>query len=189
VLKNFEVNNLKKRQYGFVLILVCIILAATVVGVRLGSRHQVADSAKPVEGFPAPNFSLPDLNDKTVTLKRITAENKVTLINFWATWCAPCRAEIPEFIKLYRNYSTRGLKILAINLRDQPKAVKRFAQKAGMRFPVLTDTTGKIGDLYQIFSIPSTFVIDQKGTIRSVIKGSTTFNALDKKVRPLLKGK
>jgi DsbE subfamily thiol:disulfide oxidoreductase len=183
------VNNLKKRQYGFVLILVCIILTAAVVGVRVGSRHQVADSAKPVEGFPAPNFSLPDLNGKKVTLKTITAKNKVTVINFWASWCAPCRAEIPDFIKFYSTYSSQGLQVLAINLRDQPKVAKSFAQKVGMRFPVLTDTTGKIGDLYQIFSIPSTFIIDQKGTIRSVIKGSTTLKTLNEKVLPLLKGK
>lgn len=180
---------MKKRQYGFALILVCIILAAVVVGVRVGSRHQVADSAKPIEGFPAPNFTLPNLNGKPVELKKIIPVNKVTIVNFWATWCAPCKAEIPEFVKFYARNSQKKLAILAINLKDQPNTVKNFAAKAKMNFTVLTDTSGKVGDLYQIFSIPSTFIIDQKGTIRSVIKGSTNLRVLEEKVQPLLKGR
>lgn len=180
---------MKKRQFGFVLILVCIILAAVVVGVRMGSRHQVADSAKPIEGFPAPNFTLPDLNGKPVHLKKTTSLNKVTIVNFWATWCAPCKAEIPDFVTLYNRNSQKRLAILAVNLKDKPSVVKAFAAKAKMRFTVLTDTSGKVGDLYQIFSIPSTFIIDQKGTIRSVIKGSTNLRVLEQRVQPLLKGK
>ncbi len=180
---------MEKRQYGFALILVCIILAAVVVGVRVGSRHQVADSAKPIEGFPAPNFTLPDLNGKPVNLKKVTLANKVTIVNFWATWCAPCKAEIPDFVKFYTRNSQKRLAILAVDLKDQPSAVKNFATKAKMKFTVLTDTSGKVGELYQIFSIPSTFIIDQKGTIRSVIKGSTNLRVLDQRVQPLLKGK
>ena len=180
---------MKRHQYLFVIIIMCIVLTAAVVGMKLGVRHQVADSAKPVQGFPAPNFTLPDLNGKNVELKRITAKSPVTLVNFWATWCPPCRAEIPELVKFYRKYSAKGVTVLAINLKDQPGVAKNFAAKAGMKFTVLTDTTGKIGDLYQIFSIPSTFIIDQKGTIRAVIKGGTTLTTLDQKVQPLLKGK
>jgi peroxiredoxin len=180
---------MKKQQYGFALILVCIIIAAAVVGIRVGVRHQTADSAKPIEGFPAPNFSLPNLKAKNVTLKTVTATNKVTLVNFWATWCGPCRAEIPDFVKLYTRYSSQGLTILAVNVKEAPATVKPFVRKMGMRFPVLIDTSGKVSDLYQIFSIPGTFIIDRKGTIRSVIKGSTRFSVLEAKVRPLLKGK
>ena len=180
---------MNKRQYGFVLILVCIVLAASVVGVRIGLRHQAADSAKPIEGFPAPNFSLPDINAKKITLKDITARNKVTLVNFWATWCGPCRAEIPEIVNFYRTYSSQGVTVLAVNVKEQSQTVKNFARKAGMRFPVLVDPAGKVSDLYQIFSIPSTFIIDQKGTIRSVIKGATNLTTLKGKVQPLLKGR
>jgi DsbE subfamily thiol:disulfide oxidoreductase len=156
---------------------------------KIGVRHQVADTAKPIEGFPAPNFTLHNLSGKNVELKNVISKNKVTVVNFWATWCPPCKAEIPELIKLYQQNSAKGLTLLAINLRDQPQAAKTFAEKTGMKFPILTDTTGKIGELYQIFSIPSTFIIDQKGTIRSVIKGGTNLPTLDGKVQPLLKGK
>ncbi|HBE77002.1 MAG TPA: hypothetical protein DDW65_04360, partial [Firmicutes bacterium] len=164
-------------------------VAAAVVGIRVGVRHQTADSAKPIEGFPAPNFTLPDLRAKNISLKTVTAANKVTLINFWATWCGPCRAEIPDFVKLYGKYSSQGLTVLAVNVKEQPPTVKPFVQKMAMRFPVLIDSSGKVSDLYQIFSIPSTFVIDRKGTIRSIIKGSTRLSVLEAKVRPLLKGK
>lgn len=180
---------MKKRQYFFIAIIVSIFLIAAVAGLRMGIWHQTAQSAKPAEGFPAPNFTLPDLNGKKVVLKNVVARNKVTLVNFWATWCPPCRAEIPELVTFYRKYGTRGATILAVNLRDKPQAAKGFAAKAGMRFPVLTDTSGKIGDLYQIFSIPNTFIIDRRGTIRAVIKGGTTLKALEAKAVPLLKGR
>lgn len=180
---------MKKRQYWFVLIIVCIFSVAALVGIRVGVLHQAAESAKPIEGFPAPNFTLPDLNGKKIVLKNITSKNKITLINFWATWCPPCRAEIPELKKFYRKYSGKSVAILAVSVQEQPKAVKNFARKNGMKFPVLTDTTGKTGDLYQIFSMPNTFILDRKGTIQAVIKGSTNLITLDQKVQPLLKSR
>jgi cytochrome c biogenesis protein CcmG/thiol:disulfide interchange protein DsbE len=178
---------MKKRQYWFGLIIAGIFLAVALVGLRVGVWHQAAESAKPVEGYPAPNFTLPDLNGRKVVLKNIIARNKVTVINFWATWCPPCRAEIPELKRFYRKYSSRGMTVLAIDLQEKPGTVSAFARKNAMNFPVLTDTTGKIGNLYQVLSLPNTFILDQKGTIRAVIKGGTNLATLDQKVQPLLK--
>jgi len=179
---------MKKQYYWFGLIIAGVLLAIALVGVNhVGLRHQAAESAKPLAGFPAPKFSLADLSGHKLELKNITAKNKVTLLNFWATWCPPCRAEIPEFVKFYRKYAAQGVTILAVNQREQPATVKTFVKKAGIKFPVLTDSTGKVGELYQILSIPTTFVIDRQGTIRSVIKGSTNLVTLGRKVKPLLK--
>jgi peroxiredoxin len=181
---------MKKRRYWFGLIIVCIFLAAAFVGIRLGVwRHQTAESAKPIEGYPAPNFSLTDLTGKEVVLKRVIAGNKITVINFWATWCPPCRAEIPELKKFYRKYSGKGIEVLAISSQEQPGTVKSFAQKNGMNFTVLTDPTGKTGDLYQVISLPNTFILDRKGIIRAVIKGGTNLITLEQKVQPLLKSR
>lgn len=177
---------MKKRQFWFGLIIAGIFLTAALVGIRVGV-HQAAESAKPIVGYPAPNFTLPDLNGKKVVLKNVTSRNKITLINFWATWCPPCRAEIPELNKFYRKYSANGVTILAVSIQEQPKTVKSFAQKNGMKFPVLTDTKGKTGNLYQVFSMPNTFILDRKGTIRAIVKGSTNLAALEQKVQPLLK--
>jgi peroxiredoxin len=180
--------NMKRRQYWFGLIIVCIFLAAVFVGIRQGIwRYQAAESAKPMEGFSAPKFTLPDLNGNEVVLTQVTAKNKVTVINFWATWCPPCRAEIPDLKNLYQKYSQKGLTILAINMQEQPQTVKTFARGNGMTFPVLTDTSGKVGDLYQIVSLPNTFIVDQRGTIRTVIKGGTNLSTLEQKIQPLLK--
>jgi cytochrome c biogenesis protein CcmG, thiol:disulfide interchange protein DsbE len=180
---------MKKRQYLFVLIIAGIILVAVIAGVKIGVWRLATDSAKPIEGYLAPNFTLPDLNGKKVDLKSVIAGNQVTLVNFWATWCPPCRMEIPEFVKFFRKYSSQRVTVLAVNLRDQPKTVKSFADKAGMKFPVLTDTTGKVGDLYQVVSIPNTFIIDRKGAIRAVVRGAVNLATLEEKVQPLLKGK
>jgi cytochrome c biogenesis protein CcmG, thiol:disulfide interchange protein DsbE len=175
---------LRRRSNLVGLIVIAIILVTVIVSV--GTSYAVKNVG-PLEGYFAANFTLPDLNGKNIELKSVFSKNKVTLVNFWATWCPPCRGEIPDFIAFYRKYSTKKLAVLAINLRDNPQKVRSFAKKAGMNFSVLTDTSGKIGDLYQIYAIPTTFIIDQKGKIRDVIKGSTSREVLEANVLPLLK--
>lgn len=174
-----------KRRFATAFILIALILVLAVMGVRSG----YALTERPSEGYIAPNFRLADINGKTFELKKVVAGNKVTLVNFWATWCPPCRAEIPEFIKFYNRYSGKRVAVLAVNLQEDPKTVKKFATGAGMIFPVLTDTAGRVGNKYQIFAIPTTFIIDRKGKIRGVIKGSTSLDVLESKVKSLLKEK
>jgi cytochrome c biogenesis protein CcmG, thiol:disulfide interchange protein DsbE len=176
---------LQKRLFILGLIVSGIILTITITGV--GTSYAVKNVG-PLEGYFAANFTLPDVNGKKIELKSVFSKNKVTVVNFWATWCPPCRGEIPEFVAFYKKYPHKKLAILAINLREEPQKVKSFAKKAGMNFSVLTDTSGKIGDLYQIYAIPTTFIIDQKGKIRDVIKGSTSREVLEANVLPLLKG-
>jgi cytochrome c biogenesis protein CcmG/thiol:disulfide interchange protein DsbE len=115
---------------------------------------------------PAPAFELKDLNGQALTLSQF--KNKVVVLNFWATWCPPCRAEIPDFVETYNAYKDKGLVIIGVSL-DQvsPQELVSFVNKYDMTYPVAFGTE-KIMDDYQPGRyIPATIVIDKKGMIRS----------------------
>jgi DsbE subfamily thiol:disulfide oxidoreductase len=143
----------------------------------------------PEIGKLAPDFTLSDIHGKSFKLKDVTKQNKVTLINFWATWCPPCRGEIPELIQWYKKYASQKMALLAIDLQEDPGKVKTFAKEKGMNFTVLVDTNGEVGNQYWVSSIPTTFIVDSKGRIREKIVGGTTLEALEAIIQPLLKGK
>jgi len=107
------------------------------------------------------DFTLTDINGNVYTLSK--QKDKVVFLNFWATWCAPCKIEIPELIALYNRYKTEGLLVLGIAL-DKENAVKRFAQNNGISYPVLIGNE-KIAKDYRIQGIPATYIIDKKGKI------------------------
>lgn len=159
------------------------LLSLTVVG---GVSQVVTAKTAPVVGGIAPGFTLNDLNGKSVELNQVLKSKKVTLINFWATWCPPCRAEIPEFVKFYRKYSAKGVEILAVNLQENTADVKNFVKNNGMNFPVLTDGNGRVGQMYQVMAIPTTFFVDSNGKIFYKIEGSTSMATLEAKVRSVL---
>ncbi len=168
-------------------VLFILALVAVVAVVGYGFSHTLAAKTGPAVGNVAPEFTLPDLNGKNVSLQKVIAANKVTLVNFWATWCPPCRAEIPELETFYQAYAKQQVALLGVNLQQQPAEVRNFVSRNKMSFPVLTDTSGAVGNTYQIYAIPTTFIIDQAGKIRAKIEGSTDLNTLKNKVLPLLK--
>jgi len=113
----------------------------------------------------APDFTLQDISGKEVSLSDF--KGKVIILNFWATWCPPCRKEIPVFIELYKKYKDEGLVIIGISLdREGEKVLIPFVKKFGINYPVLIGTK-KVVDAYGgIRGIPTTFIIDKKGKIR-----------------------
>jgi peroxiredoxin len=144
--------------------------------------------ASPAIGSLAPDFRLGDLNGRTFHLQEAIAKNKVTLLNFWATWCPPCRKEIPELVGFYRDYAKQGVQILAVDLHENPQTVGTFAADQGMVFPVLIDPApGQVSDQYQILYIPTTFIIDHQGKIRDKIVGGTDRATLEGVVRNILR--
>jgi len=122
-------------------------------------------SCKSKELTIAPDFTLQDINGNEVTLSDF--KGKVVILNFWATWCPPCRKEIPVFIELYKKYKDEGLVIIGISLdREGKKVLIPFVKKFGINYPVLIGTQ-KVVDAYGgIRGIPTTFIIDKKGKIR-----------------------
>lgn len=108
------------------------------------------------------NFTLTDLDGHAWTLKDL--KGKVVMLNFWATWCPPCRKEMPDLEALYKQFEPQGLVILGIS-DDDPEKVREFVQKQGTTYPVLLDPGSKVNELLHIQGIPKTFVYDREGKI------------------------
>jgi peroxiredoxin len=126
-------------------------------------------------GDEAPNFVLKDLEGFQVSLDQF--RGKVVLLNFWATWCGPCRIEMPAMEQLYRSFSRKDFEILAVSTDPQGAAVtKPFQREMGFTFPVLHDADFRIGLRYGARSLPMTFLIDQQGVIRKRIFGARDWN-------------
>jgi peroxiredoxin len=115
----------------------------------------------------APDFTLQSINDSTYTLRKI--EGQVVLINFWATWCGPCRMEIPEFNELYNSYHEKGLEILGISVSDNKKQLKNFVKSFAVDYPLLyggaRDMNKIMKDYGGVYAVPSSFLIGKKGSI------------------------
>ena len=108
------------------------------------------------------NFTLNDLEGKTWSLKDL--QGKVVLVNFWATWCPPCRKEMPDLENLYQRFAAQGFVVLAISDEDAGK-VKPFIEGRGITYPILLDPGRKVTELFQVDGIPKSFVYDRQGTL------------------------
>lgn len=125
----------------------------------------------PRQGFLAPEFALSTLLGGTAALGDYRGQ--VVVVNLWATWCPPCRAEMPALQSAYEAYRDRGMVLLAVNTTDQDSrsAVESFVNEFGLTFPILLDVEGIVSRLYQLQALPSTFFIDRQGIIREVVIG------------------
>lgn len=127
-----------------------------------------ADPA-PLVGHLAPDFTLGDLSGAPVRLSGLRGQ--VVLVNIWATWCPPCRAEMPAIAAVYRQYAAQGFTVLAVNQREEPAAVAAYLQQQGLSFPALLDRDGAVSAAYRAGVLPTTFFIDRRGVIRAIYRG------------------
>ncbi len=116
------------------------------------------------------DFTLPDLKGEEVSLKDF--KGKVVFVFFFASWCPPCREEMPSMEKLYRKFKDKGLVILAVNLRERKERVEEFVRQNNLTFPVLLDSRGEVGQSYGIRAIPTTYILDRKGKVIGRVIGS-----------------
>ena len=122
------------------------------------------------EGTKYIDFELPDL--KGGSLKLNSFEGKVVFLNFFATWCGPCKAEMPSMQKLYEKLKPEGFEILAVDLQESPAVVEAFVKRYGLTFPVVLDRSGQIGTYYGARSIPTSYIIDRSGNVIAGAVGS-----------------
>jgi thiol-disulfide isomerase/thioredoxin len=134
---------------------------------------------------PAPNWELTDLNGKLVKFSDF--RGKVIILDFWATWCGPCRVEIPHFVELQKQYEDKGLAVIGVSLDEQgPETVKKFVKQIGVNYPIVIGNH-KIVEAYGgIDAIPTTFVIDRQGHIVSRHLGYDDKAVFEKEIQPLL---
>lgn len=141
---------------------------------------QAKTSAPALERMPG--FSLKDPTGRVISLGDF--RGKVLLVDFWATWCAPCKKEMPGYEDLYRRYRSRGLMVVGIALDSDPKAVARFAKKLRVTYPVVIN--GMDVSRYGILGIPTTILVDPDGFIRKKVVGFEHEEAIEKALKEIL---
>lgn len=147
-----------------------------------------APPPSPREGFSAPDFTLDLLGGGQVRLSEL--RGKVVMVNLWASWCPPCRAEMPAIEKVYQAYKDRGLVVLGVNttFQDSETDAAAFIREFDLTFPIPLDRDGAVSRRYQLRGLPSTFFVDRRGIIRSVVIGGPMSEALiQSKIEDLLK--
>ena len=132
----------------------------------------------------APDFARPDLDGREIRLS--AHRGKVVLLNFWATWCAPCLAEMPRFVAWQQKYSGRGLQIIGVSMDDDEAPVRTMSRKLKLNYPVVMGDE-KLGEMYGgVFGLPLTLLIDKDGRIRFQHDGSTDLDALERELQEML---
>lgn len=114
---------------------------------------------------PEDYFTLKDTEGKSVSFADTVHANKAVLLNFWASWCSPCREEIPDFIELQKNYSSKGFTIIGVNVGESQKKVSSAIQKLGINYPVLLDEEMAVAQNYRVVGIPTSYLINSKGKV------------------------
>lgn len=163
-------------------------MATLLMGLMVVAAWVARDRFRPVvAGEPAPGFTVEDLNAEPVSLRDYAG--KVLVLNIWATWCAPCRSEMPSMERLYQDIDDDDFEILAVSVDAAPgeadeagrpgaskKALMEFASEHGLTFPILHDPSQAIQDLYQTTGVPESFIIGRDGVIRRRLAGATTWD-------------
>lgn len=160
------ISNQKREITPFIVLVVGLAIASLIW--KSSQTGIPKEPPKPIEfsieGTPAPDFTLPDLNGINHTLSNY--KGKVVFLNIWATWCKPCKDEMPSMEKLHQKLKDRDFIMLAVSVdKDGKKVVEPFMKEYGLTFPALLDPEGVTSKLYKTTGVPETFIIDKKGVV------------------------
>lgn len=170
-------------------ILIGVVVIVVAFAISFLESHFRSGQLRPAsaELAVAPDFSLPELTGGP--LKLSTYRGKVVLLDFWATWCDPCREEIPHLVELQNKYRDQGLQIIGVSMDDGPEPVHDFYQQFKMNYPVVMGNA-KTGQLYGgVFGLPIAFVIDREGRIYAKHVGATDISVFEKEITALLQAR
>jgi peroxiredoxin len=136
-----------------------------------GAAAPEAQTTAPQKGFLAPDFTLQAADGTSITLSQLRGQ--AVLVNHWASWCGPCREEMPSIEKLSMEYGSRGFVVIGVDstIQDDPLAVAEFVVEFGLSFPIVLDRGGEVARLYELRVLPTSFFIDRQGVIQSVVVG------------------
>lgn len=164
-----------RQQLGTVV----AVLAVIAIGVFAG-MHFLSDEISPLGlGAAAPEFHATTLTTPSRVRTLADYRGQPVLLNIWATWCAPCRAEMPSIERLHNTYGPRGLKVVAVSIDDPgtEAAIRAFARDMGLTFEILHDSTGQVQRAYETTGVPETIIIGRDGVIRKKIAMATDWDS------------
>ena len=149
---------MKRKSFVFTLLFVFLLGSFLLIDFQQTNAAEIGTEV----GNKAPNFTLKNMNNKDITLRNL--EGKKVFINFWASWCPPCKTEMPAIQKLHENYGEE-IEIIAVNLEEQKKKVKKYLENENLNFTVLLDKNKKAANKYLIRAIPTSYFLDENGVI------------------------
>ncbi len=189
-----EARRQKKVRQNNLMLAVALVLILGGLGTIIWMSLKTAEPEPTTNSYGAPalaqkggtitDFSLGSLDGAQIALADY--EGEVIIMNFWATWCPPCRAEMPAINRFYEAHKDEGLAVLAINAQEDAATVRPFIQANKFSFPVLLDLQGRVASQYSTRSFPTTFIIDRDGVIQHVQTGEISERELENIVLPLL---
>lgn len=177
---------MKKSIIALIVLLGLVVYAGYDYVQKSSDRHEMAANPEETEvetgiakGQLAPNFMLMDLEGNEVRLSDF--RGKKVLVNFWATWCPPCRIEMPHMQKFYEDYQKKDVVILGVNLTTTEKRtedIPKFVQEEKLSFPIVLDETGEVMLTYQVFAYPTTYLLDSSGIIQERFQGAISYDIM-----------
>jgi cytochrome c biogenesis protein CcmG/thiol:disulfide interchange protein DsbE len=177
------------RQWNLISLLILLAGATWIWASRADPQQTTGGGIPaPAQGFQAPDFNLNTMQGGSLQLSKL--RGKPVLLSLWASWCPPCKAEMPAFEKAYRQYADQGFTVLAVNASNQDSLAdaQAFVQANGLTFPILLDTDGRVSQLYNLRSLPTSFFIGRDGVIREVVVGGPISEAgMQIRIEQLLK--
>ncbi len=179
-----ERNQSRFRRVSLGLLAVALAGILVIQGCTPSSQSITSDGQEATAGVNvgelAPSFTLVDLEGNQVSLSDF--REKTVFVNFWATWCPPCRAEMPEIEAVYQEYKDKDVVVISVDLFEDENVVRQFVQQGGYSWTFVIDTTGVVTNSYGIVAIPTSFFIDREGIIQAVSIGAMTKRAMESKL-------
>lgn len=184
----FPIRVKKKTFYAWVGVM--LVLGVIAVALILISNQEVQQNQPSVSlmiGNQAPDFMLPTLDGEMVSLSQF--QGQPVLVNFWASWCLPCRQEMPEFVRIYTESKAEGLVILGVNLTqvDSLPETQAFVEEFEIQFPVLLDGDGVVKSLYRVIGIPVSIFVRRDGIVTRIQIGVVTAEQINQYVSEIMK--
>lgn len=136
-------------------------------------------------GEPAPSFAVPDLHGQLSSLAAY--RGRVVVMNLWASWCPPCRAEMPDLQRLYAAYGARGVVVLGVDQGESAQRVRAFAQSLRIHYPILLDDRQQYGRVYAALGLPTTILVDRGGVVVRGFDGPLSYEQMTAALAPLLR--
>jgi peroxiredoxin len=174
-----------KSSLTWIFAAVAVAIAVLVLYAYFAGNDRPVSGPASLAGRPAPSFSVVATSGQPAALRDY--RGKIVVMNLWASWCPPCRAEMPDLQRLYQLQRSRGLVVLGVDQGEAPARAASFARSLGVSYPIFADEQQQYGRVYAALGLPTTIVVDRRGTVVQGFDGALTFDQMNAAVAPLLK--